>query len=88
VLQARFEDAQFFYDSDLKQPLEAYVPKLEGTQFHKALGNLLQKTERVTGLIRPLAEATGLQGASCPSSSSGSHFSAPECGGRCGACGD
>lgn len=60
VLQARFEDAQFFYSTDLKQPLEAYVPKLAGTQFHKALGTLLHKTERVTSLIRPLAEATGL----------------------------
>ncbi|CAL8470617.1 g10159 [Coccomyxa elongata] len=60
VLRARFEDAQFFYAADLKQPLEAFLPKLAGTQFHKDLGNLLQKSERVTGLIRPLAELTGL----------------------------
>ena len=38
MLQARFEDAQFFYNSDLRQPLEDFVPKLEGTQFHKHLG--------------------------------------------------
>ncbi len=62
VLQARFEDAQFFYNSDLKQPLDAYVPRLEGTQFHKHLGNLLQKTKRVERLIGPVAEACGLAG--------------------------
>ncbi len=62
MLQARFEDAQFFYNSDLKQPLDAFVPKLEGTQFHKHLGNLLQKTQRVERLIGPVAEACGLAG--------------------------
>ncbi len=66
VLRARFEDAQFFYTADLKQPLEAFLPKLAGTQFHKDLGNLLQKSERVTALIRPLAELTGLTGLYLP----------------------
>ncbi|EIE22621.1 hypothetical protein COCSUDRAFT_53607 [Coccomyxa subellipsoidea C-169] len=60
VLRARFEDAQFFYSADLRQPLEAFLPKLAGTQFHKTLGNLLQKSERTAGLIRPLAQLTGL----------------------------
>ena len=62
MLQARFQDAQFFYNSDLGQPLDAFVPKLEGTQFHKHLGNLLQKTKRVERLIGPIAEACGLAG--------------------------
>ena len=62
VLQARFEDAQFFYNSDLKQPLDVFVSKLEGTQFHKHLGNLLQKTDRVERLIGPISEACGLAG--------------------------
>ena len=66
MLRARFEDAQFFYAADLRQPLEAFLPKLAGTQFHKALGNLLQKSERVAGLIRPLSELTGLTGICCP----------------------
>ena len=63
MLQARFEDAQFFYNSDLKQPLEDFVSKLAGTQFHKRLGNLLQKTERVQQLVSPLAHACCLSGA-------------------------
>ncbi len=63
MLRARFEDAQFFYDADLRQPLAAFAPKLAGTQFHRDLGSLAQKTERVTQLIAPLAAATGLTGA-------------------------
>ena len=65
MLRARFEDAQFFYDADLRQPLEAFAPKLAGTQFHMDLGSLAQKSERVTALIGPLARATGLTGACC-----------------------
>ncbi|KAF5842959.1 glycyl-tRNA synthetase alpha subunit-domain-containing protein [Dunaliella salina] len=41
VLRARFEDATFFYEEDLKQPLEAFRPKLAGTIFHKDQGTLL-----------------------------------------------
>lgn len=63
VLRARFEDAQFFYEADLRQPLEAFLPKLAGAQFHRSLGSLLEKSERVSSLIRPLAELTGLTGA-------------------------
>ena len=62
VLRARFEDAQFFYAADLRQPLQDFLPKLAGTQFHKALGSLLEKSERVECLVGPLAEATCLTG--------------------------
>ena len=31
VLRARFQDAQFFYEEDLKHKLEDFVPKLAGT---------------------------------------------------------
>ena len=65
MLRARFEDAQFFYDADLRQPLEAFAPRLAGTQFHKDLGSLAQKSARVAALIAPLAHATGLTGACC-----------------------
>ena len=75
VLHARFEDAQFFYISDMRPPLEAFIPNLEGTQFHRSLGNLLQKTERVQQLIAPLAEACGLSGQLL--SSSLLHFQRP-----------
>lgn len=63
VLRARFEDATFFYQDDLKQPLEAFRPKLAGTLFQKDLGTLLDKSDRVVALTGPLADAMGLQGA-------------------------
>ena len=63
VLAARFEDAQFFYRADLATPLEALRPRLAGTLFHKDLGTLLDKSERVERLVAPLAAAARLTGA-------------------------
>ena len=40
VLRARFQDALFFYQEDLKQDLAAFRPKLAGMLFHKDLGEL------------------------------------------------
>ncbi|GLC37301.1 hypothetical protein PLESTB_001138600 [Pleodorina starrii] len=61
VLRARFEDASFFYREDLKQPLEAFRPKLSGTTFQKELGSLLDKTTRLERLVAPLAAAVAGQ---------------------------
>lgn len=63
VLRARFEDAQFFYRADLGTPMEAMRARLAGTLFHKDLGSLLAKAERVERLVAPLAAASGLAGA-------------------------
>ena len=60
VLRARFKDAQFFYEEDVKEPLENFRPKLAGTLFHKDLGNLLEKSERTQRLVRPFAECMRL----------------------------
>ena len=38
VLRARLSDARFFWDQDLKQPLEHNLAKLEGVVFHARLG--------------------------------------------------
>jgi len=61
VLRARFKDAQFFYEEDLRSSLESFVPKLAGTQFHKSLGNLLEKTERTEKLIEPIARLLDIE---------------------------
>ncbi|CAD7695289.1 unnamed protein product [Ostreobium quekettii] len=63
VLQARFEDAQFFYNEDVGQPLDAFCPKLAGTVFQKKLGSLLDKSERVESLVEPVARAACLEAA-------------------------
>lgn len=51
VLRARFEDARFFYESDTSRSLEEVRPKLAGTMFHKELGSLLDKNDRVEALV-------------------------------------
>lgn len=63
VLQARFEDAAFFYDDDLKRPLADAVPQLDGTLFHRQLGSMLEKSRREVALVGPLAELLGLPAA-------------------------
>lgn len=51
VLKARLEDALFFYEEDLKLPLETYVAKLEHVNEHYKLGSLADKQVRVKALI-------------------------------------
>ena len=63
VLRARFEDASFFYDEDLKKPLESFLPALKGTMFHNELGSLFDKSAREVGLVVPVAELLGLSAA-------------------------
>ena len=59
VLAARFADAQFFYEQDRKQPLEAYLPRLETLTFHEKLGSMRDKSERLEQLVTPLADLLG-----------------------------
>lgn len=56
VLVPRLEDAKFFYDQDLSQALEDYLPKLDDLVFHENLGTMLDKTGRLESLTRSLAE--------------------------------
>jgi glycyl-tRNA synthetase beta chain len=51
VLRARLSDALFFYNEDLKAPLEASLPKLDNIIFHEKLGNLGQKVKRLRRLV-------------------------------------
>ncbi len=56
VLAARLSDAKFFYDTDLKVPLEEQAAKLEKIVFHEKLGTLADKVDRVAKLARWLVE--------------------------------
>lgn len=60
VLRARFEDAQFFFQEDLKRPLSDFRPQLAGITFHNSLGTMLDKSNRVEQLVTGVAEAAGL----------------------------
>lgn len=50
VLGARLEDAKFFYQEDVKKPLESYVEELKGIVYQEKLGNLYDKTLRIQKL--------------------------------------
>jgi glycyl-tRNA synthetase beta chain len=54
VTNARFADAQFFYDTDRKRTLESRVEQLEHLQFQEKLGNYRQKTDRIIEIARAL----------------------------------
>lgn len=62
VVRARLYDAKFFYDEDLKQPLESYVDHLGKVVFQEKLGTMLDKTNRIQRLADHLAEDAGLAG--------------------------
>ena len=66
VLAARLADARFFYETDLKVPLDAQAAKLDRIVFHEKLGTVADKVERVAKLARWLIEE-GVVGGSSPS---------------------
>jgi len=60
VIGARLADAAFFFAEDRKRRLEDLVPQLERLEFHRRLGSLAAKAERVGILGGWLADAAGL----------------------------
>jgi glycyl-tRNA synthetase beta chain len=56
VLSARLSDATFFWEQDLKVPLEEQAAKLSQIVFHEKLGTLADKVDRVAKLARWLVE--------------------------------
>ena len=59
VVRARLSDAKFFYEEDLKHPLEAYVAKLATVGFQEKLGTMLDKTMRVRDLAGKIGAQAG-----------------------------
>jgi glycyl-tRNA synthetase beta chain len=57
VLAARLADARFFWEQDLKVPLEEQAKKLDGIIFHEKLGTVADKVDRVAKLARWLVES-------------------------------
>jgi len=47
VIRARLDDAEFFFNEDVKIPFDRFVPKLEEVTFQEKLGNILEKTDRI-----------------------------------------
>jgi glycyl-tRNA synthetase beta chain len=59
VIRARLSDAKFFYDTDLKTPLEDRLPKFEHIIFHEKLGTQAERIERIERLAAELAPLVG-----------------------------
>ena len=56
VLAARLADARFFWEQDLKVPLQEQAAKLGGIVFHEKLGTIADKVARVTKLAEWLVK--------------------------------
>ena len=56
VVRARLADAAFFYDEDLKVPLDEWNAKLDSVVFHDKLGTVGDKVRRIVALTTALAE--------------------------------
>ncbi|MCK0068631.1 glycine--tRNA ligase subunit beta [Kordiimonas laminariae] len=56
VVSARLADAKFFWDQDLKRKLDDNLPALKEIVFHKDLGMVSDRVERMKKLARHLAE--------------------------------
>ncbi|HEB55379.1 MAG TPA: glycine--tRNA ligase subunit beta [Gammaproteobacteria bacterium] len=59
VIRPRFADAEFFWNQDRKQRLDARLESLKSVVFQKQLGSLFDKTWRVIPLSAWIAEAIG-----------------------------
>ncbi|SDC61389.1 glycyl-tRNA synthetase beta chain [Succiniclasticum ruminis] len=51
VLRARLSDAEFFFNEDRKQKLEAYEEKIKTVVFQEGLGNMYDKSQRLEKLV-------------------------------------
>ncbi len=56
VLRARLEDAKFFWEEDIKTPLESKREALKNITFQKGLGSVYDKSERIKALSTYLCD--------------------------------
>jgi glycyl-tRNA synthetase beta chain len=59
VLEARFADARFFFEDDVRKALEDRLGELARLQFQEKLGDYAAKTDRLERLSETLAELLG-----------------------------
>ena len=50
ILEAKLKDSLFFFDEDMKKSLSDNISQLKGLIFHKDLGNMFEKIERLKAL--------------------------------------
>lgn len=57
VIRARLSDARFFWEQDLKKPLDEMATALRGVTFHERLGTQWERVERIAELSFQIAGA-------------------------------
>lgn len=60
VVNARLEDAKYYYEKDLKIPLEKFNESLKEMIFQKSLGTLMDKVERIEKISEKLCDDLNL----------------------------
>lgn len=59
VLNARFNDARFFYEEDRKHSLASFLEKTRSMTFQEKLGSIRQRADRLAALARAVAVWSG-----------------------------
>lgn len=59
VLNARFNDAKFFFDEDAKASLAEFLERTSGIVFQEKLGNVRERADRLSSLAAAIATSTG-----------------------------
>lgn len=59
VLNARFADAQFFYEEDKRRTLDDFLEETSRMQFHDELGSVRDRADRLERLTREIAITCG-----------------------------
>jgi len=62
VLNARFNDAKFFFDEDKKSSLDDFLEKTQSIVFSEKLGTVRQRADRLANLAAAIAERTPVAG--------------------------
>lgn len=60
VVRPRLSDAKFFYEEDLKHPLETFVSRLDEVVFQETLGTMKDKADRIVALAAQVAADAAL----------------------------
>ena len=61
VIRARLADGQFFYKTDLREPLESYLPQLEKVTFQEDLGSVRAKVDRIVKIAQRITAQLQLE---------------------------
>lgn len=59
VLNARFNDAKFFYEQDIRHDLEYFLERTRTIVFQEKLGSVRERADRLAALAVLMAKATG-----------------------------